>query len=270
MPCPSAAKAFSTNRFAGHNIVITGARRGIGAAVARALLDLGAQVVAHAGIEPAQPHDPLLDGLQAACRGRLALLNADLGDLADCERLVAGIRAAARTVDVFIHNAGTMHGRVTTADMTAEHYHRVSDLNARSTVLLTQGLLPVLARGKEASAAASVIFTSSISARTGGSPGSSVYSAAKAFVSTYARSLARELAGHGIRVNVVSPGTIRTDFHARYSGEEKLAATARAIPLQRLGTPQDCVGAYLFLADPALSGYVTGQTIEVNGGQLLA
>lgn len=77
------------------------------------------------------------------------------------------------------------------------------------------------------------------------------------------------LAPEGIRVNCVSPGTIDTDFHARYSSTEKLEATRKTIPLQRLGTAEDCAPAYLFLASNALSGYITGQVLEVNGEQLI-
>ncbi|MCC2112249.1 MAG: SDR family oxidoreductase, partial [Hyphomicrobiales bacterium] len=168
-------------------------------------------------------------------------------------------------LDILINNAGTMHGRVLLDDMTAEHFARVVDLNARATMLLISGLAPHLRRSEDAA----IVNTTSISATTGGSPGSSVYSGAKAFVSTITRSLARELAPDGIRVNAVSPGTIMTDFHRRYSTPEKLAATEKAIPLGRLGTAEDCVGAYLFLSSGALSGYVTGQVLEVNGGQLM-
>lgn len=115
----------------------------------------------------------------------------------------------------------------------------------------------------------SIINVSSISARTGGSSGSSIYSGAKAFVSTYTRSLARELAPRNIRVNALSPGTVATAFHERHSTPQKLEATRRSIPLTRLGTPEDCAGTALYLASDALSGYVTGQVIEVNGGQFM-
>ena len=114
---------------------------------------------------------------------------------------------------------------------------------------------------------AAIVNTVSISASTGGSPGSSIYSATKAFVATYTRGLARELAPDGIRANAVSPGVIDTDFHQRYSSAEKLENTRRQIPLQRLGTAEDCAPAFLFLASAALSGYVTGQVLEINGGQ---
>ena len=115
----------------------------------------------------------------------------------------------------------------------------------------------------------SIVNTVSISARSGGSAGSALYSGTKAFVSAWTKTLAKELAPDGIRVNAVSPGTIMTDFHRRYSSEEKLRATAESIPLKRLGTADDCAPAYLFLAADALAGYMTGQVIEVNGGQLM-
>jgi 3-oxoacyl-[acyl-carrier protein] reductase len=96
-----------------------------------------------------------------------------------------------------------------------------------------------------------------------------LYGAAKAFVSTMTRVLAKELAPHGVRVNAVSPGVISTDFHARHSSAEQLEGARRGIPMGRLGSAAECVGAYLFLADDTLSGYITGQVIEVNGGQLM-
>ena len=95
------------------------------------------------------------------------------------------------------------------------------------------------------------------------------FSASKAFVSTWTRALARELAPDAIRVNAVSPGTIMTDFHRRYSSQEKLDKTAASIPLKRLGTAEDCAPAYVFLASSALSGYITGQILEINGGQFM-
>ena len=91
----------------------------------------------------------------------------------------------------------------------------------------------------------------------------------KGGINSATKSLAIEYAKRGIRVNAVSPGTIATPFHERYSTPAHLEAARAAIPQRRLGTAEDCVGAYLFLASEALSGYVTGQILEVNGGQLM-
>ena len=102
-----------------------------------------------------------------------------------------------------------------------------------------------------------------------GGPGSVIYAAAKGFIATATRGWAKELVRDRIRVNAVSPGVIMTPFHERYSTAEQLAAMQTTIPMDRLGTPDECVGAFLYLASEALSGYVTGQIIEVNGGQYM-
>jgi 3-oxoacyl-[acyl-carrier protein] reductase len=120
-----------------------------------------------------------------------------------------------------------------------------------------------------AAKAGSMIVTTSIAARTGGGEGVGLYGAAKAFASTMTRVFAREMAPHGVRVNGVAPGVVMTDFHARNSTPEQLEGARKTIPMGRIGRPDDCVGAYLFLADDVLSGYITGQIIEVNGGQLM-
>ena len=122
----------------------------------------------------------------------------------------------------------------------------------------------------QAQKAGNIINVTSIAARIGSSPGGAVYGGAKAFVSGFSKTLAKEMVGHGVRVNCVSPGTIHTAFHERYSDAAKLEATRKAIPMQRLGVAEDCAGTFLYLASDAASGYVTGQVIEVNGGQLMA
>jgi 3-oxoacyl-[acyl-carrier protein] reductase len=114
-----------------------------------------------------------------------------------------------------------------------------------------------------------IINTTSVAARTGGSGGAGLYGSSKAFVSAVTRSMARELIPFGIRVNAVAPGVISTPFQERYSTKAQLDAMLATIPQGRLGTAEDCVGAYLFLASERLSGYVIGQVLEVNGGQLM-
>ena len=96
-----------------------------------------------------------------------------------------------------------------------------------------------------------------------------IYATTEGFVSTITKGHAKELIGKKIRVNAVSPGVIATHFHERYSDAATLEAIRKTIPIARLGTAEDCVGAYLFLASEALSAYVVGQIIEVNGGQLM-
>ncbi|MDQ0455512.1 SDR family NAD(P)-dependent oxidoreductase [Rhizobium paknamense] len=253
---------FDRELFKGRTVVITGAGRGIGLATAEAFLAHGAMVIAHAG-RSLPKEGPLAE---AERQGRARLIAADFLSHNGVDLFANTVQAETDHIDVLINNAGTMQGRFPAEGLTPQQYESVVRLNQTSVVELTTALLPLLKQAKEAA----IVNTVSISARTGGSPGSSLYSASKAFISTWSRALARELAPDGIRVNCVSPGTIDTDFHQRYSSAEKLEATRKSIPLQRLGTAEDCAPSYLFLAAASLSGYITGQVLEVNGGQLMA
>ena len=252
---------FSPSLFAERTVVVTGAGRGIGRAAAEAFAASGARLVLHSGREGTA------DGVRHLASD---VFEADLSRRDDTLALAERIRAAAPEVDVLVNNAGTMLGRFPADALADADYDALVALNQSAPVLLTRALVPALTRAAKARGSAAIVNTVSISARTGGSPGSSIYSATKAFVATYTRALARELGPRGIRANCVSPGTIETDFHGRYSTPDKLAATARTVPLGRLGTAEDCAGAFLFLGSAALSGYVTGQVLEVNGGQLMA
>ena len=239
---------------AGKRVLITGSSRGIGAAAARAFAAGGARLALHYRRDPAEA-----DVIPGA-----VLLQADFAERDAVRRTVEAAVAALGGLDVLVNNAGHMLGRTRLAESTDAALDEVFDLNARSVVTACHTALPALTASRGV-----IINVTSISARNGGSPGSALYSAAKAFVSTYTRALATELAPLGIRVNAVSPGTIATRFHELYSTPEKLEATRQRIPLQRLGTGEDCAGAFLYLASSSLGGYVTGQILEVNGGQLM-
>lgn len=235
-------------------MVITGAGNGIGKAALQAFHAAEATIIAHVGRS-----SRYLDELPAGVKG----WTGDFTQVEQQQAFIDFVHQQAPQVNVLINNAGTMFGRFPADTLTEEQYQQIVELNQSSVVRITRGLLPQL----KAAAPSAIVNTVSISASTGGSPGSSIYSATKAFVSTYSRGLARELAPEGIRVNALSPGVINTDFHARYSSAEKLEATRQQIPLQRLGTAQDCAPSFLFLASAELSGYITGQVLEINGGQ---
>ena len=248
---------FDTDLLKGKTIVITGAGRGIGLAIAQLMKKCGAIIIAHSG---------RTGTAQALSEISSSVFEADLADKNSVKDFVSFVQSETSSIDVLINNAGTMLGRFPAAELTDEQYQQLVNLNQSSVVQITSALIPLLRRSQSGS----IINTVSISATTGGSPGSSIYSATKAFVSTYTKALARELAPDNIRANAVSPGTISTDFHKRYSTEEKLEATRKSIPLQRLGLAEDCSPAYVFLASEQLSGYITGQVLEINGGQLIA
>ncbi len=246
----------------GKSVLITGASTGIGAALARAFAAQGASVGLH--------YNSSVDAAKAvaaeieAAGGKTVLLRGDASKASEMARIVEEAASAFGRLDGLINNAGGMVARVPYADMTDEHYDAVMDLNARSVLAASTAAIPHLKqRG------GFIINTTSIAARNGASNGAGIYGSSKAFVSNVTRGMAKELIPFGIRVNGVAPGTITTPFHERYSTEQHLNAALATIPQGRLGTAEDCVGAYLFLASEMLSGYIIGQILEVNGGQLM-
>lgn len=243
-------------------VLITGASTGIGAALARAFAAQGAKVVVH--YNSSADAAKALAAEIADAGGAVKLAKGDFSKPDDIRRVVEEAASAFGRLDGLINNAGGMVKRVPYEDATDADYDAIMDLNARSVVTATQAALPHLKVN-----GGFVINTTSIAARNGASGGAGLYGSSKAFVSNVTRGMAKEFIVHGIRVNGVAPGVITTPFHERYSTSEQLEAARAVIPQGRLGVADECVGAYLFLASPTLSGYVIGQVIEVNGGQLM-
>ncbi|SHF19870.1 3-oxoacyl-[acyl-carrier protein] reductase [Modicisalibacter ilicicola DSM 19980] len=247
----------------GKRVLITGASRGIGAALAKRLGSLKAHVAVHYHSSETAARQ-VCEAIEAA-GGKAVPIQGDISRSRDASAVVDRAVDLLGGLDVLINNAGDMLGRVGLEDMDDDQYDRVMDLNARSVVVASRAALPHFRR----QGGGNIIHTSSIAARNGGGGGAGLYASAKGFVSTLTRSMAKELAADNIRVNAVAPGTIATDFHDRHSSEAHLAAAVASIPQARLGSAEDCVGAYVFLATDAMSSYVTGQILEVNGGQLM-
>lgn len=249
----------------GKVVLVTGGGSGIGAALAEAFGRQGCRVAIHHYRSDENALSDLIARIRSS-GGEAFSLQADFNSSTAVKDTIARTVEHFGRLDILVNNAGSMVARRRLEDLDDDFIDRVFNLNARSVATACQAALPFFTRQGEGC----VINVSSISARTGGSPGSSVYSASKAFVSTLTRSLARELADLNIRVNAISPGTIDTTFHERFSSREKLEKTRTSIPLKRLGEAHDCIGSALYLACDSLSGYVTGQVLEINGGQLMA
>ena len=251
---------------AGKAVLITGASTGIGAELARAFAAQGALVGLH--YNASQDAAKALAEEITAAKGRVHLIHADMSTGAGSRSAVEQAVAAFGKLDGLINNAGGMVRRVTYENATEKDYDEIMDLNGRSVVVATAAAIPQLkAAAKDDSGF--IINTTSIAARNGASGGAGLYGSSKAFVHDMTRGLAKELIPFGIRVNAVAPGVITTPFHERYSTQAQLTAALATVPQGRLGVAQDCVGAYLFLASRALSAYIIGQVIEVNGGQLM-
>lgn len=247
----------------GKRVLITGASTGIGAAAARAFAAAGAHVAIHYNASREAAEAVAADVRKAGVSAHL--LQGDVKDSTTTRRIVDEAARTLGGLDVLINNAGGLVKRVPVAEIDDAIFDEIVDLNARSLVHACAAGVPHLRKA----GGGSIVNVTSIAARHGGGPGAALYASAKAFVSTFTRGLARELAGDKIRVNAVSPGVITTPFHERYSTPQMLESMRQAIPMARLGTAEECAGSFLYLASPALSGYVTGQVIEVNGGQLM-
>ena len=244
-------------------VLLTGASTGIGAALAKAFGAAGAKVVVHYH-HSAEAAQEVARAVEEA-GGTALLVQADLADAAQLEALVAQTMERFERIDILINNAGSLLQRQTVAEMPDALYQEIMDLNMTAVFRLCRLVIPVMRRQGHGN----IINVSSIAGRNGGAGGSVVYATSKGAVATFTRGLAKELASDNIRVNAISPGVILTPFHERFTDAERMAAMVRTIPMGRAGTPEECVGTVFFLASDQMSGYVTGQIIEVNGGQLM-
>jgi 3-oxoacyl-[acyl-carrier protein] reductase len=254
----------SLKEIKGKVCLVTGASRGIGAAVARGLGACGAKVVVHYRSGRAEAEAVAADIERQG--GAAHLVQGDIADVDVPDRLVAEAVAAFGRLDVLINNAGDQISRVDIGEVPDELFDRHVAVNIRPTFAACRA---AVRQFRKQGGGGNIINVGSIAGRTGGGGGSALYAGAKAFMATFSRSLAKELAREKIRVNVVSPGVIITDMQNRVTSPQQLAAAAGQIPMGRAGEPDDCVGTFLYLCSDRLSGYVTGQVLEVNGGLLM-
>ncbi|MDR0278283.1 MAG: SDR family oxidoreductase [Paucimonas sp.] len=242
--------------FTGQQVLVTGGAQGIGRAIVEGFARAGAEVLIA---------DLNLDGARAlasALNDEGHRVSASGIDLADREA-VAALLAGLPRLDVLVHNAA--YFPLTPFEQIDEPLlRRTLDVNLSALFWLTQGALPLFRRQGRGN----VLVTSSVTGPRVAYPGLSHYAASKAGVNGFIRSAALELAAHGVRVNGVEPGMIRTPAMDNLGDASLNARIAGSVPLGRLGEPQDIAAAMLFLASDN-AAYITGQTLIVDGGATL-
>ncbi|HUO20731.1 MAG TPA: 3-oxoacyl-ACP reductase FabG [Steroidobacteraceae bacterium] len=235
--------------------LVTGASRGIGHAIALALAGAGAKVIGTA--TTAEGAAKLGAALAShGYNGRGAVLDASAGDSVDA--LLAGLESAGELPTILVNNAAITRDTLLLR-MKQEDWDRVIATNLTAVFRLCKGCVRRMMKERRGR----IINLTSVVGLTG-NPGQANYAAAKAGLLGFTKSLAQELASRGITVNAVAPGFIDTDM-TRALTEEQRAALLTRVPLGRLGTPEDIAAAVVFLASPQ-AGYITGETLHVNGG----
>ncbi|HEX8146110.1 MAG TPA: 3-oxoacyl-ACP reductase family protein [Pyrinomonadaceae bacterium] len=242
--------------------LVTGASSGIGRATAVALAGCGAAVAVNfhrneSGAEAARAQI-------VNAGGRAAVVQADVTRSADVRALVARTAEELGPVDILVNNAGSLVERLKILELTEERWDEVIDLNLKSAFLCSQAVAASMMERRTGA----IVNVSSIAGRNGGALGSIHYSTAKGGLITMTKGFAKELAPYGVRVNAVSPGVIDTPYHERFSTPEAMKAYVGGIPLGRVGTPGEVASVIAFLASDAAS-YLSGETVEINGGMLM-
>jgi NAD(P)-dependent dehydrogenase (short-subunit alcohol dehydrogenase family) len=247
---------------AGKTALVTGAAAGIGAGIAAALTEAGARVFGA---------DVAWDAAGAGADASVVRLDLDVTDRAAVRAAVERIRADTGSLDVLVNNAGAMRARGF-FEYDEDDWRTILDVNASGVFFCLQAAAEAMERG------GAIVNIASIAGRNGRTM-SPPYAASKAAVINITRSCALTLAPQGIRVNAVCPGIIDTEFNLRLgrqfgpaeglTPEEFVARRVEMVPLGRIGTPQDVARVVCFLASP-YAGYVTGQTLNVDGGIVMS
>jgi 3-oxoacyl-[acyl-carrier protein] reductase len=247
-----------SQKLAGKVAVVTGASKGIGASIASHLAAEGAAVVVNYATSKAGADRVVGDIVRKG--GRAVAVQADVAKQADIVRLFAEAKKAFGKLDILINNAG-VYEFVPLESVTAEHFHKLFDLNVLGLILASQEAV------KHFGPTGGTIINISSVAATSTPATTSVYSATKAAVDAVTKALAKELGPRKIRVNSLNPGMIETEgFHGAGIAESDFRRQVEAqTPLGRIGQPQDVAPAAVFLAS-ADSGWITGETLYVSGG----
>lgn len=238
--------------------IVTGASRGIGRAIAFGLALEGANVVvnyARSGAAAQQVADEI-----TAAGGSAIALQADVSKPEQVDALLNAVMEKWKRVDILVNNAGITRDTLLLR-MKPEDWQAVIDLNLTGVFLCTRAISKVMLKQR----AGRIINIASVAGQIG-NPGQANYSAAKAGVIGFTKTVAKELAGRGIIVNAVAPGFIATDMTSSVKGDEVI----KYIPLGRYGQPEEVAGLVRFLAADPSAAYITGQVFNIDGGMVMA
>jgi 3-oxoacyl-[acyl-carrier protein] reductase len=246
-------------KFAGRVAIVTGAARGIGQSIALTLAREGADVVVtDVDLEGAQRVAQEIEGL-----GRKAkAIQADVSQREAVRRLVSEAVSLFGKIDILVNNAGIIR-RGTFVEHDPQDWERVLSVNLGGTFNCTKEVVPLMIE----QGGGKIINISSVVGKMGDIASAPSYGTSKGAINTFTKSLARELAPYGINVNAVAPHAIETDMSREWP-EEKRRQIVEAIPMKRLGKPEEVAEVVAFLASES-AGFITGQILDVNGGYLM-
>ncbi|MEP3211106.1 MAG: glucose 1-dehydrogenase [Maribacter sp.] len=248
------------SKLTGKNVLITAGAQGIGESITKHFIDKGANVAIHY-FSSADTANQLT--AYAISKGQKAVaISGDLTKESDANAVVEKSVEALGGLDILINNAGSLVARKRLHELEAEFWHSVMDINMTSMMFMTRAAASHLTENDNSS----IVNLASLAGRKGGHAGSLAYSTSKGAILTFTRALASELGPQGTRVNAVAPGLILgTSFHNTHTTKESAANTIAGIPIQRAGNASDVARAVLYLASE-YDGFITGATLDVNGG----
>jgi len=249
-------------RFDNKVALVSGASSGIGRATAREFANAGAKVVVHYNVSQTDA-EAVVDAISKE-GGEAIALQADVSRKEEVEALVQATLNRFGTIDILINNAGALIKRESLENMDEALWDEVMNVNLKSIFLVSQAVMPIMKAKKYGK----IINLTSIAARVGGGVGAGHYSASKGGILTLSKNMAKELAPHGIIVNAISPGIIDTRFHERFTSPEVFNKFRESVVLKRAGTAEEVAWPILFLCSE-YAAYIVGETIEINGGQLM-